>query len=278
VIFVPAENFFGQASFAYTMRDNGLTNGTADALESVGTVTFDVLAVNDAPSFTKGDDVEVTDGSGPRQYPQWATGIAAGPGETQSRSFSVTTDNDGLFASGPSIDVDGTLKFTPKPNVRGTALVTVRLKDDGGTESGGIDESVGQVFAIEVLKLRPKNNAAKAEDVNDDGSRAAEDALSIVNFINGFGPQTILESDPVGPVFYDVTADNSIAPDDALKVINYINTFGAGEAEGPECVMQNAECGVGAVGESGRGGEREREQVLLELLAINLVAAGRRRK
>ncbi len=51
----------------------------------------------------------------------------------------------GLFASGPQISPTGVLSFTPAPGAQGTAVVPVRLVDDGGTANGGHDTSTGQL-------------------------------------------------------------------------------------------------------------------------------------
>ena len=48
--FTPPANFFGTATFNYTVRDNGTTNGVADPKSAVGTVTVTVSPVNDDPT------------------------------------------------------------------------------------------------------------------------------------------------------------------------------------------------------------------------------------
>ncbi len=50
VIFTPAANYFGPASFDYTVRDNGVTNGVNNFLSDVGTVSFTITQVNYAPT------------------------------------------------------------------------------------------------------------------------------------------------------------------------------------------------------------------------------------
>jgi hypothetical protein len=49
VEFTPTLNFNGPASFDYTVLDNGTTNGLADAKTDVGSASFTVTPVNDAP-------------------------------------------------------------------------------------------------------------------------------------------------------------------------------------------------------------------------------------
>ena len=54
VIFHPTADFNGSASFDYTVEDDGTTNGSADFKTDIGTVTFTITEVNDAP--IAGDD------------------------------------------------------------------------------------------------------------------------------------------------------------------------------------------------------------------------------
>ena len=50
VIFTPAADFNGPASFNYTVQDNGTTNGAADPKTGTGTVNVTITEVNDAPT------------------------------------------------------------------------------------------------------------------------------------------------------------------------------------------------------------------------------------
>src|SRR6187401_2525750 len=49
VVFIPATNFYGSASFDYTVRDNGTTGGQADPKTATGTASFTITEVNDPP-------------------------------------------------------------------------------------------------------------------------------------------------------------------------------------------------------------------------------------
>ena len=68
-------------------------------------------------------------------------------------SFSVSNTNNALFASQPTISSDGTLHYTLAANANGSAQVTVSVRDDGGTEDGGVDISASQTFTIRVLSV-----------------------------------------------------------------------------------------------------------------------------
>ncbi|HEX6190396.1 MAG TPA: Ig-like domain-containing protein, partial [Pyrinomonadaceae bacterium] len=64
VEFTPTANFFGAAGFTYTVTDDGTTNALSDAQTGNATVSFNVTAVNDPPSFTKGADQTVDEDAG----------------------------------------------------------------------------------------------------------------------------------------------------------------------------------------------------------------------
>jgi hypothetical protein len=111
-----------------------------------------VTSVNDAPSFTKGEDQVVIQGSGAKIITGWATDISAGPADEswQTLTFNVSTPQTNLFSVQPSVTPDGTLTFTPAANTNGIATVSVYLEDNGGTANGGDDTSPTQTFTIKV--------------------------------------------------------------------------------------------------------------------------------
>jgi large repetitive protein len=88
----------------------------------------------------------------------WATSITPGPaGESgQAVSFTVSSDNPGLFSVQPAVSPAGTLTYTPAGDANGVATVTVTARDDGGTANGGVDSSSPATFTLTVL---PVNDA-----------------------------------------------------------------------------------------------------------------------
>ena len=48
---------------------------------------------------------------------------------------------------------NGTLTYTPAPNANGVATVSVQVRDNGGTASGGVDTSAAQTFTITVTAV-----------------------------------------------------------------------------------------------------------------------------
>src|SRR6185437_14196991 len=127
------------ATIKIKLSDNGGTaNGGVDA-SAEQTFVITVNPVNDPPSFTKGADQTVNEDATAQTVAGWATAVSAGPNETQVVAFTTTNDNNTLFSAQPSIDASGKLTYTPAPNAFGSAIVTVTLKDDGGTLNGGVD-------------------------------------------------------------------------------------------------------------------------------------------
>ncbi|NQV28299.1 MAG: tandem-95 repeat protein, partial [Rhodopirellula sp.] len=66
VIFTPDLNFNGTASFDYTVRDNGTTSGSNDFRTDVGTVSFTITPVNDAPIAVDDSLTAIAEDSGTR--------------------------------------------------------------------------------------------------------------------------------------------------------------------------------------------------------------------
>src|SRR5690606_18906454 len=102
---------------------------------------------------TKGADQSVTANAGPQSVTNWATNLSKGPANesAQSLSFEITGNtNTALFAAQPQVSATGALTYTPATDATGTATITLRIKDTGGTASGGVDVSPTQTFTITV--------------------------------------------------------------------------------------------------------------------------------
>jgi hypothetical protein len=158
VTVTPAPNQFGTTTLTVTVTD--ATGGTAsDAF------VLTVQPVNDPPSFVKGPNQTVAEDAGPQAVPNWATAISPGPNEAgQTLTFLVVNDNPGLFAAPPAVNSAGTLTYTPAPDANGSANVSVQLRDNGGTASGGSDTSPVQPFTLAVT---PVNDAPTLAPIAD---------------------------------------------------------------------------------------------------------------
>lgn len=74
------------------------------------------------------------------------------------------------------------------------------------------------------------HNTRIAEDVNNDGTVSAIDALLIINLLNANTPATLTGSNLTSPPYVDVSNDAFLTAVDALLVINAINAAGEGES------------------------------------------------
>jgi hypothetical protein len=151
--YTPAANANGSATIMLVARDDGSTaNGGVDT-SAPQSFTIIVVAVNDAPSFTKGADQMASQGAGAQTVLGWATGISAGPADEggQIVTFNITgNSNPSLFATAPAVSPAGTLTYTPAPSANGSATITLVARDNGGTANGGLDTSAPQTFTVTV--------------------------------------------------------------------------------------------------------------------------------
>ncbi len=170
--YAPAANFNGSDSFTYTVSDGVNT--------TVATVSVMVTAVNDAPSFTLGGDQTVDEDSGAQSVSGFLTGASAGPADEsgQTLSISVTNDNNGLFSSQPTIDLNtGDLTYTPADDANGMALVTVTVMDDGGGAN-----TTTQTFMINVTAVNDAPSFTLGGDQTVDEDSGAQ---SVSGFLTG---------------------------------------------------------------------------------------------
>jgi VCBS repeat-containing protein len=140
--FTPAADAFGEFRFEVVLVDDGPNDPAGGDFNSSipVTMTINVAAVNDPPTFVAGDPVTVDEDAGP--YNQgWASNISPGPANesTQRVEFEVVTPDEslGLFETGrdPSIDENGVLRFTTAQHANGVALVEVTAVDSAGGRS-----------------------------------------------------------------------------------------------------------------------------------------------
>ena len=105
------------------------------------------------------------------------TGISAGPFESQAITITAKSSNPSLISdrtvSYTSPSATGSLSYAPLVDQTGSAVITITLKDAGGTAIGGVD-TVTRTFTVQVNSSTFVNHApsfAKGLDQNttDDG-------------------------------------------------------------------------------------------------------------
>jgi len=143
---VANENGAGYATFQFEVSDGSLFS------TSSYTMTIDVTAVNDEPSFTALNPPAVGEDAGAQTVNSWATfdpGNASEAGQTATYSISNSTCGT-LLSAGPAVNSAGNLTYTPAANQNGTCTFDVTVQDNGGTTNGGDDTSGTQKFTITV--------------------------------------------------------------------------------------------------------------------------------
>ncbi len=166
--FKPALNAHGTADITIRLKDNGgVTNGGVDT-SATQTFSIIIVAVNDAPSFTKGPNVTALEDAGPQTVANWAKNISPGPADEvtagQVVDFLITTSNDDFFTTLPEVSATGTLTYETAPNASGAVTVTVRLHDDGGIGDGGVNTSAPQTFTITATAVNDLPTLSEVED------------------------------------------------------------------------------------------------------------------
>ncbi len=207
----------GAAGLRFTPALNSVTVGSFDVQASLAgnnaglggstvTASIAVTPVNDVPSFVLAGNQSVGEDAGAQLVALFASGSpGGGPDEAaQSLTYTVSNDNNGLFAVQPTIAANGTLSFTPTADASGTATVMVFVKDDGGTANGGIDTAVAQTFAISVT---PVTDAPTLIVNPASGNEDASIPISISNsLVDTDGSETLavsVSAIPVGETLTD---------------------------------------------------------------------------
>jgi peptidoglycan/xylan/chitin deacetylase (PgdA/CDA1 family) len=161
--FTPAENANGSTIVSIVLSDNGGTENGGNDTSDVQTFSITINAVNDIPTFTKGQDIQVDEDCGMQIFTGWATKISPGPADEfqQTLTFHLSGYDTTMFSVQPEITETGDLTFTPSEDANGSTTLFVRLSDDGGTANGGGDSSDEQTFTITVDAV---NDVPRAND------------------------------------------------------------------------------------------------------------------
>jgi Cadherin-like/Beta-propeller repeat/Bacterial Ig domain/FG-GAP-like repeat len=156
--FKPKADKVGTATITVKLKDNAGTANNGKDTSEPQTLTITLNPINDAPNFIKGADIEVDEDSDTRIIKAWATGLSKGPIDEneQTLTFELSNNNTELFDEQPTVSPNGDLSFKARANKSGTAIVTVKVRDSGGTDLSGKDTSESQTFNI---TIRESNDA-----------------------------------------------------------------------------------------------------------------------
>ncbi|MFO0940767.1 MAG: Ig-like domain-containing protein, partial [Pirellulales bacterium] len=207
--YVPPANYNnligGPVKLLLTIADDN-TAGPTFNLTATSTLTLNVTAVNDAPSFTlPTPTVTVLEDAGLVTRTGFASNIAPGPSTasdeaSQSLTFLIfSNSNPTLFAVAPSISPTGTLTFQTAADANGQAVVVVRLRDSGvGSGNGNVNTSLDQTFTINITPVNDAPLFTLAS--NTVTSREDQGLVQIVDFLTGIQPGPATAIDEAAPL------------------------------------------------------------------------------
>ncbi len=150
--FNTAQDVYGEATVRVTIDDNGGTATNNGNMSNYQDFLVQVAPVNDAPSIDPVTNPEPVPVDAPDQVISLA-GISYGDtfGPAQNLMINAGDDNPALISdiTATMTGSTGEVTYSLVSGAKGTANITVTLRDDGGVVNNGID-SVKTVFAIVV--------------------------------------------------------------------------------------------------------------------------------
>jgi len=184
--YTPDPDAFGATQVFVTLKDSGGTQNGGDDTSTPVPFGITILAVNDRPSFTISDDkIRCDEDSGQQQIIGWAENISPGPPNEHNQELTFVvgdiddddtnvTNNDDLFDDNglPTVNSAGILRFKPAKDAFGSATVAIYLRDNGGNENNGFNESYVKHFTV---TIDPTNDAPNFE-VGSEFITISEDA------------------------------------------------------------------------------------------------------
>ena len=151
--YVLIPNMSGVVTITIVAIDNG-SNSAPHRNSYSSSFQIDVMEINSAPALAVIANISLPEDS--EQQNITLTGISAGPGESQAIALSVTSDKlaffDLLEVAYTSPGATGLLSLKIKPNIFGTALVSVTVTDNGSGVSPHVNR-LTQTFTVSILPV-----------------------------------------------------------------------------------------------------------------------------
>jgi len=225
--YTPTDLYVGPDSFTYTANDRLFDSAPA-------TVSITVVAVNQPPAFTLNtatvtvneDQFDAVADS----IPGKAGAFTQGSGDTGQTliGYQVSSSVPGLFAQ-LGIDTSGTLTFKTLYGVPGSATITVRAQDSGGTAHGGIDLSPPQQFTI-VVTYQNQAPSANSDTETVGQSSSSNQFLVLLNDyagppdeqLGGGHPQTVTIASTTPPVDWQGHPSGTVNVTNGGTVADYV--------------------------------------------------------
>lgn len=142
----PEADYFGTDTFTYQAQDS------FGSRSATGTVTLDIVPVNDPPILIAGTPPVASQDTGLQLLSGWAT-LSPGPANEASQTLQITlTASPATLLTTLYLSPSGDLSFAPASGASGIATVTTVLRDSGGTANGGIDTRMA-TFTVSVQPI-----------------------------------------------------------------------------------------------------------------------------
>jgi len=189
LFYTPAYGFDGVATVTVKLQDNGgVALGGVDT-SAPQTFTITVHALNNPPTLNALGNVIINEDA-PLQTVN-LSGITAGPIYESSQNLTVTAaSNNTAVIPNPTVtytspNTTGSISFVPVPNANGSAMITVTVKDDGGTANGGVDTFVRTfIVTVNAINDAPVNHVPGSQNAPLNGNLIFSAANSNLIFIS----------------------------------------------------------------------------------------------
>jgi len=133
IVFTPAANYHGPASFTYTVSDGQGGSTTSTVNVAVGAVNDAPVPVSDTVTATEDTALTITPGA-----------LTGNDSDVDGDALTVTSVQDAV--NGSVAIVNGNIVFTPAPNYNGPASFTYTVSDgQGGSTTSTVNVNVGAV-------------------------------------------------------------------------------------------------------------------------------------
>ncbi len=186
VIYTPVADFYGTATFTYTVLDNGKTNATNDFLSATATVTVNVTEVNDAPVPADDTRTVAEDGDLVFNASELLANDSPGPNES-SQTLLVTDVTPGSETHGTVQLENGSITYSPALDFFGEAWFTYTVEDNGKTDGSPAHLTAQATVSVTVTEVND------VPQLQDDTATSPEDTWLVIPVA------TLLANDSAGP-------------------------------------------------------------------------------
>ncbi len=159
--FLPGPDVFGEFEMSFRATDGSDNPDVESGFDAnvsergpyspeIGRLTVRVRPVNDAPTISAPDRLEIAEDQGAVRLEAWATELGSGPENESEQTIVISAEvaDNSLFVESPSLGAEGAMSLTAVDDGHGESVVTLLIVDDGGTAAGGIDTTEHEVLVV----------------------------------------------------------------------------------------------------------------------------------